>query len=244
MFKTDVSNLWKLGEEAKAIERLRYLSASLVLRRPKSTISLPSRKDLKLIVEFSCDERSAYDTARCQVITKIDEALDPGSEAAHGVAYANILHQIESLRLICNLGLHYSSSHREPMRSLQEDWASMAQATFDTQREIESMNCLHCLSNFEHGDSVIDHSDKSRENLFFRCLRFCCGDCTHKIRQSQEVRCGHSPACPQAFVSFAGRSSEEVASLKTLAPQSELGLPSKIQALVTDIKSLPKDTKW
>lgn len=196
------------------------------------------------MIEFSPEERRAYNLARGQVITKIDEALHPGSEASHGIAYANILHQIESLRLMCNLGLHYSSRHRDSAQNLQEDWASMAQSTFNAQREMESMNCLHCQSNFGHGDSVSDVPDDSRENMFFRCLRFCCGDCTHKIRRNGEVRCGHNPACPRALVSFVGQATEEVASLTTLVPQLGLGLPSKIQALVTDIKSLPKDTKW
>ncbi|KAJ0120654.1 hypothetical protein J7T55_015385 [Diaporthe amygdali] len=77
-FKADISTPWKLGEEEKAINRLKLLSASLVLRRPKTTISLPPRRDSQCPIEFSPEERKAYEEVRNRAITKIEEALQPG----------------------------------------------------------------------------------------------------------------------------------------------------------------------
>ncbi|SPQ24421.1 6db613db-62c9-4e99-888c-c9372a6443fe [Thermothielavioides terrestris] len=106
-FEADISRLWKSGEDEETAKRLKCLSACLLLRRAKATISLPARRDMTCPVDFSREERAAYDEAREQTITRIDEALHTDSEASRAGVYVNVLQQIESLRLICNLGLHY-----------------------------------------------------------------------------------------------------------------------------------------
>lgn len=58
-------------------------------------------------VDFSGEERAAYDEVREQTITKVDEALHTNSETSRAGVYVNVLQQIESLRLICDPSLHY-----------------------------------------------------------------------------------------------------------------------------------------
>lgn len=158
------------------------------------------------------------------------------------MAYVNVLQRTESLRLICNLGLHYHSRHEETSHRQREDWGSMAQTTFNAQREIETMACLHCSASIGLSESLLDGQ---HEGQFFRCLRFRCGDCSEKNRRyGAETGCGHNPACPAAIVSLVGQAIENPPSLVTLRPEAGIELPSKIQALITDIKSLPPDTKW
>ncbi|KAF3767249.1 hypothetical protein M406DRAFT_328339 [Cryphonectria parasitica EP155] len=242
--KADISNPWKSGDDEKGIQRLKYLSASLVLRRPKTTISLPCRRDLKYPVEFSRQEREAYEAIRGQAIMNIDEALQSGSDPSKGVAYVNVLQQIESLRLFCNLGLHYYIRH-DLSKRLNDSWEAVAQQTFNAQREMDPVSCLHCSSSLEVTESLLDPVDGKGEGKFFRCMQFCCGECVGKIQRSRaEVACSHSPPCPGATVTLIGQAVEEIASLQTLHPRTGLDLPSKIQALVTDIKCLPKETKW
>lgn len=96
-FKSDISVLWKSGEDEEAVRRLKYLSACLLLRRPKKTITLPARRDLQCPVDFSNDERATYQDIRDRTITKIDDALHKSSDASKAGAYVNILQQIESL---------------------------------------------------------------------------------------------------------------------------------------------------
>lgn len=103
-FRADISSLWKAGEDEKAVNRLKYLSASLILRRPKGTISLPPRRDVQYPVDFSTGERQAYEEIRNRAIVKINEALQSGSEPTKAGAYVNVLQQIESLRLTCDRG--------------------------------------------------------------------------------------------------------------------------------------------
>lgn len=217
-----------------------------MLRRPKSTISLPLRRDFQRPLDFSDEERKAYNRVRGQAITKIDEALHSGSDPSRNVAYVNVLQQIESLRLICNLGLYYHSRHEETSHKLRENWDSMAQTAFNSQREIKTMACLHCSADVGLAESLLDGKHEAG-GQFFRCLRFRCGDCSGKNRRSHAVGpgCGHRPACPAATVSLVGQAIENPPSLVTLRePEAGMELPSKIRALVEDIKSLPSDTKW
>lgn len=248
-FKADISHPWKSGDEEKAVSRLKYLSASLVLRRPKTTISLPARRDLQCPINFNAEERIAYDRVRGQAIIRIDEALHASSDTSKGIAYVSILQQIESLRLICDLGLHYHSRHEDSGTRPQEDWASMAQPTFNAQREIAAMKCLNCSSSIGITEALLNVTDHEKQDgYFFQCLRFCCGECAENMRKlKREISCRHNPTCPQAVVSLVGRATEEVPSsgaLGALRSHAGVELSSKIQALVTDVKSLPLDTKW
>jgi SNF2 family DNA or RNA helicase len=244
-FKADISSPWKHGEEEKAINRLKYLSAALILRRPKSTISLPSRQDRQYPIDLFPEERKAYEEVRSQAIITIEEALQPSSTTSEDVPYINVLQQIESLRLICNLGVNYRPRHKFAMERPEQDWISMAQRTFNTRRELDTISCLHCSSDIGLADSLLESSDSRREGQFFRCLKFCCGECVNKAHRSKrEVRCGHIPPCLGSAVSLVGQATEEAGPLGSTRLQTDVELPSKLQALVADIKALPMATKW
>lgn len=247
-FKADISALWKSGEDEKAVTRLKYLSNCLVLRRPKKTISLPARRDQLYAVEFTPNERRAYETVRQRAITRIDEALQSGSEASKGSAYVNVLQQIDALRLICDMGLHYQSRHNESkaLGNATAAWTDTAQQAFNAQREMDTIICLQCASSLTVTETLLDEgTDTEKLPQFFRCLRFCCGECVNKIRRhGRRVNCGHSPSCPGACVSISDRALEDLPSLDGMAPRRDLVLPSKVQALVTDISSQPEGVKW
>ncbi|KAH6619377.1 SNF2 family N-terminal domain-containing protein [Chaetomium sp. MPI-SDFR-AT-0129] len=251
-FETDISRLWKSGEDDEAVKRLKRLSACILLRRSKATISLPARRDMTCAVDFSREERATYDEAREQTITKIDEALHAGSESSRAGVYVNVLQQIESLRLICDLGLHYHTRRNRntaQSTSASDDWAAAAQQTFNIQREMGPIVCLQCSSTTSLTESLLgdshDSSSSRQEPQFFRCLRFACGECVQKLQRAKQVpSCGHKPSCLVAPVSVNHSVMEEVSATvldAVSAPQT--ALPSKIQALVTDIKAAPADVK-
>lgn len=122
---------------------------------------------------------------------------------------------------------------------------SMAQRTFNTRRELDPISCLHCSSDIGLADSLLDLSDSKREGQFFRCLKFCCGECVDKAHRSgKQVGCGHIPPCLGSNVSLAGQATEEAGPLDSARLQNGAELPSKLQALVSDIKALPMSTKW
>lgn len=252
-FEADISRLWKSGEDEEAAKRLKCLSACILLRRAKSTISLPTRRDTTCAVDFSREERAAYDEVREQTITKIDEALHTSSESSRAGVYVNVLQQIESLRLICDLGLHYHTRRDRTTQStsVSDEWTAAAQQAFNIQRGMGSIICLQCSSTTSLTDSLLgdnshDTSSSRQQPQFFRCLRFACGDCIWKVqRAKQRLGCGHKPSCPVAPVSTSHSVMEEVpAAVSDKTSASHTSLPSKVQALVTDIGAVPADVKW
>ncbi|KAJ4252936.1 hypothetical protein NW762_010842 [Fusarium torreyae] len=241
-FDTDISRLWKTGEYQEAIKRLKRLSKCLLLRRDKGTVSLPPRRDLQCPVDFSLEERALYDKLRDQTIISIDEALRKDSDSSRSGAYVNVLQQIESLRLVCNLGLHYYTRHAKTSQNTQEveDWTKIAQSTFNLQRDMGPMACRQCSSTLEITETFLeDPAFMHHSPVFFSCLAFVCAECA--LRSGQNAGCAHSPCCPMSSVSTSGRSLES--SLPDMQPQLGMGLPSKVEALVTDIKALPPNEK-
>lgn len=248
-FDTDIAQLWKSGQDEEAAKRLQRLSACILLRRPKTTINLPPRKDMRCPVNFSREERELYAEIREQAITRIDEALKSNSETSRATVYVNVLQQIESLRLVCNLGLHYHARHNKSKNIPAEasDWAGVAQQAFNVQRGMRPIVCEQCSSTLELTETLLDDSNTTYQDpIFFRCLKFVCGECMHRMNKAgRKLGCGHRPPCPTAPVSISTNIFEDVSGI---VPQqmkgSSIGLPSKIEALVADIKSLPSETKW
>lgn len=245
-FDADISRLWKSGEYQEAVKRLKRLSACLLLRRPKGTVSLPPRQDMQCPVDFSQEERTLYNKLRQQAIISIDEAMQKDLEASRVGMYVNVLQQIESLRLVCNLGLHYHKRHDKISRVSQEvdNWMGIAQRAFNVQRDMGHLVCLQCSSTLELTEALLEDSAVPHQSgLFFSCLRFVCTDCTQKAVQT--VACGHNPRCSMAHVSTSGSALES--SLPEIQPQVtkvSISLPSKVEALITDIKTLPQNEKW
>jgi SNF2 family DNA or RNA helicase len=241
-FDADISHLWKAGQYQEAIKRLKRLCKRLLLRRDKGTVTLPSRRDLQCPVDFNSEERALYSRLRENTIVSIKEAMARDVDSSKAGDYVNVLQQIESLRLVCNLGLHYNSRHTKSRQNSQvEAWASVAQSTFNMQREMGAMVCLQCSSVLDITEAELeDPTVTSQSPLFFECLSFVCSDCARRLERT--VACGHSPCCTMAPVSTGGQALES--SLPGVQPQANIGLPSKIEALIADIKMLPPNEKW
>lgn len=229
-----------------AITRLKYLSSCLLLRRSKAAISLPSRHDLLCPVDFRSEERQIYENVREQTILKIGEALHSGFDLRSQGNYINVLQQIESLRLICNLGLHYHSrrhatndaTNDADLRGETETWHSIAQETFNCQRQLDSIDCTQCSSTIDLAEKGLDSRITAKTSpQFFRCLKFCCVECCNHLLKSRQVpSCGHRPCCPGAPVSTNIDALEAGPSFEAGQLGTSVSLPSKIEALVTDIK--------
>ncbi|UPK96324.1 hypothetical protein LCI18_007259 [Fusarium solani-melongenae] len=247
-FDVDISRLWKSGEYEEAIKRLKRLSACMLLRRPKATINLPARRDMQCPVNLSTEERALYDKLRQKAIMSIDDALKRDLDHSRTGMYANVLQQIESLRLVCNLGLHYHTRHdKAPQASLEGDsWANDAQRTFNFQREMGPLVCIQCRSTLEITETLFEDPTIPHQSAqFASCSRFVCSDCTQKIFQARRaVECGHNPSCSMAAVSTNNRALES--SLYEVQQQTRaksISLSSKVKALMTDIKALPLNEK-
>ncbi|RYP13216.1 hypothetical protein DL765_006988 [Monosporascus sp. GIB2] len=248
-FDADISQLWKSGDGEEAVKRLKRLSSYLLLRRPKDAVDLPPREDLVYQVEFSHEERPVYDDMRQQVIKRLDEAIHGELQDSKAALYVNALQQIESLRLFCNLGLHYHSRHETSMsRSAKTNhWTALAQRTFNIQRGMGSISCLWCALTVEAGETFLDPPmNLEGKARYTSCLNFTCGDCVPKLATSgRDLSCGHTPPCPMAEVSTHIQALEDTGDLgPPLHMDSPLGLSSKVEALITDLKRVPQGVKW
>lgn len=131
------------------------------------------------------------------------------------------------------------------MEKSQKEWASVSQRIFNTRRELDPISCLHCSSDIGLSDTPLDPADSKRDGRFFRCLKFCCGECVDQGHRSRQgISCGHVPPCHASTVSLGGKATEEAGSPEPTGLQTGVELPSKVQALLADIKALPMGTKW
>ncbi|KAI0470248.1 hypothetical protein F4859DRAFT_486125 [Xylaria cf. heliscus] len=241
-FETDISSLWKSGEDEEAIKRLKYLSACLILRRAKGTINLPPKSDLLCPVDFRPDEREMYENLKHQAIQGIDEAVSGQHGSSRPGVYANALQRIESLRLFSDLGLQYRARHESEG---DHNWSRIAQQTFNSKRGIEPLFCSQCSLSLDFTESLLDELDSGNPDpQFSSCMKFICSDCTRKLKlDNRAVECGHKPACPVASVSTGSDVFEETPDTVSSATSLSSRLSSKVEALITDLKCLPKDTK-
>ncbi|KAI0400766.1 SNF2 family N-terminal domain-containing protein [Xylaria palmicola] len=250
-FDADITHLWKSRQAEEAVHRLKMLSRCLLLRRPKGTINLPSRTDLRCPVQFTPDERALYEHVKEQTIATMREAAY--GEVKHGAPpLANVIQKINQMRIICNLGLHYSSRHEDnvtynPPSPQTTQWERVAQATFNLQYETTTLSCEFCGSPTHMTDSLLEDVGATSKALFSQCLRFFCSDCAQSTHGGLgNVRCGHEPPHQMSAVSLDRSTLEEDAiqahSARTNAP-SHVALPSKVMALVRDLCFQSSDVK-
>ncbi|KAI0381073.1 SNF2 family N-terminal domain-containing protein [Hypomontagnella monticulosa] len=247
IFDDDISRPWKFGEGEESIKKLKRLSASILLRRPKSTIELPPRRDLQCPVNFSIEERAVYEDIKHSAITRIDELLQDDSGPSKAHKYANILQQIEALRLFSNLGLHYHSRHNMALdRPAETDWEKIAQNVFNSQRAMGPMICIRCSSVLGLAEAFLEDPSSTRGKAqISSCLKFLCAECSGRDgRHNRTIACGHSPPCSAASISTDDTTIDEVGNFPvaqtTINPNN---LPSKIKALIADLMTVPSDVK-
>jgi hypothetical protein len=250
-FDADITHLWKTGEAEEAVKRLKRLSGCLLLRRPKETINLPPRRDLRCVVEFCADERALYDEIRSRTIANFKETSLQGGDTSSSITFVNVIQQINSLRLICNMGLQYHSRYDDPAAEVdsqgQSNWTEVAQQAFNFECEAGSITCQLCSSSLDLAETLGEPGNQTPPQ-FSQCLRFICSECTQRLhRGSKPISCGHSPSHPIAPVSTNRMELEEAIIPMPSVDDYEtslIGLPSKVTSLVTQLKAQPATVKW
>ncbi|KAJ8119824.1 hypothetical protein ONZ43_g3312 [Nemania bipapillata] len=165
-FDADITHLWKSRQAEEAVHRLKILSRCLILRRPKATINLPSRTDLRYPVHFAPDERALYEHIKTQTITTMREANRSAPR------FVNVIQQINVMRLICNLGLHYSSqqghntiSNDSCPQPLGADWEQAAQQTFNFRCEAGTLTCELCGLSTNMTETLLEESTLEEDSI-------------------------------------------------------------------------------
>ncbi|KAL8392520.1 hypothetical protein RB595_002638 [Gaeumannomyces hyphopodioides] len=249
-FDYDIGRLWKSGNVEDAAKRLRTLTNGLVLRRPKTVIELPNRTDLKLPVEFSAEERKLYDELKAQTLARIEEAYDGGDGRPASMSYITVLQRINALRVVCDLGLNYSSRHSIADGASVGDWKSVAQLAFDHRREMYPIACAFCDASSNLATAAFDDGDSgptaATGPCYARCFSFVCGDCARRAAsRSLPITCKHSPEHDIAPVALGWRTLEDGFGPSRILDDAmaDCHLSSKVRALISRLLSLPAESK-
>lgn len=148
---------------------MKILLQCLMLRRTKSSIHIPSRRDISCSLEFRSDEFALYESVRKRALQTLDDAsLDSIDSSA---SYLSVLQQINSLRMISNLGIHYRPvKDRKTLKQEGNlDWTvQLAQQYADNLLLLGRISCYCCetMSN-DLGETSTPRSESagSCENL-------------------------------------------------------------------------------
>jgi len=255
-FDADISQMWKTGDSAEAVKRLKRLFSCILLRRPKTIIDLPPRRDVKVGVDFYAAEREFYNKLRDQAIIRMDEAFTHGTGPGTN-AYISVIQRINALRMVCNLGIHYNSRHdlagdvEHDASSQPNNWSDIAQRVFDIQREMypDSIVCVVCQAPYDHGMAGSRDYGEQQTARFARCEKFICEDCVREATtRHRTVSCGHDPSHPVAPVSLNIMTIEDVPVIPDSVPNPLRSAPkqmsSKIATLISQLTALPVNVKW
>ncbi|KAL0475569.1 SNF2 family N-terminal domain-containing protein [Neurospora intermedia] len=242
-FDADITNLWKNGQANDALKRLKRLANCLILRRPRTTIQLPERRDLQCPVEFCPAERELYQDIRTRTIERLDEFLYADNADA----------QIEGMRMVCNLGLYYRSRHDFAAQDPSADTAwnsSIAQRALNLQLEMGSVRCKDCKASLDAAFSLLGKTPEAQglqQALLSQCMKFVCQECVFRRGGAPPI-CDHTSVCPFAPVSISAIAAKEASEPaatgfegRNLMSPNEM--PSKIKSLILQLKNLPCVTK-
>ncbi|KAK3376276.1 SNF2 family N-terminal domain-containing protein, partial [Lasiosphaeria ovina] len=256
-FELDIGQMWKTGDIEEAAKRLKNLSSSLILRRPKTVIDLPPRVDLKFPVEFNAVERELYEKLKHQIIARADEAFSDGEPGAASNSYITVMQRINALRMVCDLGLHYDTRHDLAVSGDKSsgdvgDWSRVAQQAFNLQREMDLVACGNCRASCDTTTALLDCESSPVQPVFAQCLAFLCSDCVQRCaRRNKPLTCGHGTAHPFAPVSVSWTALEESRDMASgdgalggaASSLAQFGLSSKVKALVSQLAHLPSGEK-
>jgi SNF2 family DNA or RNA helicase len=244
-FDAEIGKVWKTGDVEEAAQKLKKLSTSLILRRPKTVIELPPRVDLKCCVDFTAQERKVYDRLRNNTIAQIEEVGDGDKKGATD-SYINVIQRINAMRMMCNLGLHYDSRRELSTASTNgaAGWIEQAQDIFDSEREMDRVVCANCHAKCDLTSAIVTPETRVKP-LFTKCLRYFCPDCVQDYNRRQKtVTCGHNPPDPVASVSLELFDLEGDARFRLSGNAARsIQLSSKVAALVSQLLHLPPDVK-
>lgn len=234
-FKAFTTRLISQFGEESATQRLRRMIRCIMLRRSREVVSLPPRKDLICRLDFGAEEWKAYDTLKRQTL---DSQLTTNPNQGKVSAFQ----MIAKLRLFCNLGYYYRRSPAEsPEHALWDE--RVAQLTFDDLVSAAAANCSVCrvdlsTSTTEAADNDFNDSGKP---LLFSCKWLVCPGCISLCQEA--VTCGCSPERTK-HASYQVSTLSQASDTSAVALDKSHELPTKIAAVLEDIKTHAAEEKW
>lgn len=237
-FDDDIASLWRENNIEEAVERVKRLFACVMLRRLKTTIVLPERRDKVVRIPFSREEEAHYRRIERPVKEMLDDATQTNSSGTTGL-WVSAIQQINKLRIACNLGL--ATANSQNCRPPAPFWLNLAdddltQKVIATRVSMGEASCEQCLQ-------LID-----LPVYYSRCGRLYCAACATLLSSQILTPCPCGSAVPCSLQPFL--SAPAIITTPYLTPPSETSAfpsdvegceiddaSSKVRALVSDIRS-------
>lgn len=219
-----------------AMERLRRLVCSIMLRRSIGTVKLPPREDLLVRLDFSEAELAFYDRIKTGTLEQLDSDSAQSPEVQ---GKANVLACINNLRQICNLGVHARVSVDDQMLPVSRAWGDeLAQQTYNSLVSSGQAICACCGANQDTASSeVADQVGNGSQPSLSSCFRLLCGPC----RDIYGANCTHSPQ--HAWFAVSSLSSASRPPVTPVSIETD-DLPTKIKTLASDLEVHTMEEKW
>lgn len=215
-----------------ASSQIRSMLTSICLRRPKTSINLPTRNNEIHWVKFSAEEAAHYNDMNEVISVSIQHGLNHG----HLGAYSTILTKINSLRQICNLGTQY----KRTLLTSQQDRETAMQETFDEMIAAGVAICSRCekdLGQEDPNEPMRGDVDYGRPMLS-ACRELICASClSPEATGRNTLGCKHRPFCKFSHVDIT--SSGHIS-----ADHRSSEFPVKLKALQRDVQAMPNEDKW
>lgn len=230
VFDKEITQPWRNGMEAQAIGRLKAVFDCVALRRPKSTLQLPSRTDQIHYLTFRPEERALYEQVSQTNMSAVEEGLSDGRRNVS----LSVLSWINALRRVCNLSTTIPNSCDEatPISTPESDWNEVtAQKMLKQIAAIGGLACIECaLALDTQGDANTNGVDGPPARLT-ACSRLLCGACWTRLFPHI---CGHMPCCPDSSIQDPLLNVD--ANQRSASWDTSIEAPSKVQALIKDVK--------
>ncbi|RYP70415.1 hypothetical protein DL771_005456 [Monosporascus sp. 5C6A] len=168
----DIFDYIRREDPTEGIRRLKELCRAIMIRRPSSIISLPSRHDLTKTVDFSQEEKWWYEEIEGSFQRLPDEAIE--AHVGDGRIWMSAIQLINKLRLLCNLGLASKpATLTEPPRNVCSNTPESDDSTeviVASEFALGGTNCAECGNLISVPDTV-DKADPSPSAYYSECLQ-------------------------------------------------------------------------
>ncbi|KAJ2987230.1 hypothetical protein NUW58_g4621 [Xylaria curta] len=232
-FDECITRIWSSGQAQLALERLKRLLNFTMLRRSQKGLNLPGKTNLKVFLDFDDQERAAYNAARDKTMKSIDDLINPPQSSE---SYLNALQKINSLRLICNLGVSAAQETLVTPHSL----LFAKKTAWDESRARQSvvsltlagvpMICANCAITI---DTLFGGNDELVSLQVTKCIRIWCPSCYDNFADSKTQRCTCTSGCSSVALNL---SALQMSPSDTLQPSVNEKFPTKIRHLVRDLE--------
>ena len=234
----DILNVWRSHDENLALDRLKRLFRYISIRRLKTILDLPKRRDFVRYLSFNKDESAAYMALESPIAMMLDEELQ---SVYNGPSrYVKALAKINMLRRFCNLGLCLQEQLDTPNGYISPRASSMTNSEdlLDDMLSSGQSMCSICDSEINYAMQENFAETSSYWAQYSTLICYTCYIQTKvglKLPPQFDHRNGHIHREPVPAA--------QLQSISSTRPTSSVHMSTKIKALQEDLIQ-HKDEKW